>query len=407
MGFLARAVVSGSGRSNRVFSEDFWPEFLNKSKSGNSVNLQTALRVSAAFACMRAISTQGCAQIPFKLMQDYEKDGLQRKRVARDHHLYDIVTAKPNGWQTAFELKEQLTLHASLGNAYAFKNKVRGTLRELIVLEPARVQPVQNEDSSITYKVTGKDGNCKELAQDLIWHVRGPSWDGFMGLEILDLARDALGMSMALEDSVASLHANGVRPSGVYSVEGSLNPDQYKQLTDWLKKQAAAGTGTPMVLDRGAKWVSQTMTSLDAQTREMRNQAIEDVARFFGILPTVIGYTGDKASTYASVDAFYDAHRVFGLNHWFERIQDSANVNLLTDAERRDGYYFKFFANALMRPLPKDRSEIYAQALGSGGSPAYMTQDEIRELEDLDPFGGEAAVLPPLINKAAQTPVAA
>lgn len=405
MGFLSRAVAeqkSGNGVYER------WLELLSqggKSKAGPSINLQSAFRVSAAFACMRAISTQGCAQVPFKLMQDYERDGLSRKRTARDHAVYDVITAKPNGWQTSFEFKETLTMHACMGNAYAFKNIFRGKLQELIILEPGRVRPVQNDDWSLTYKVTGKDGTTKEFSQDLIWHVRGTSWDGFMGLDTLAIAREALGLSIALEESHANLHANSVRPSGIYSVDTTLNPEQHEKLVGWLKKQAQAGSGTPLVLDRGAKWLSQTMTGVDAQHKETRDQQVEEVCRFFGILPIVIGYSGSKASTYASAEAMFDAHKVLGLNPWFERIQDSANINLLTDAERKAGYYFKFFANGLLRASAKDRAEYYAKSLGSGGSPAWMTQDEIRALEEQDPMGGDAAKLPPLINKpAAPTP---
>ncbi len=403
MGILARAVAEQ--KSSGVYER--WLELLNlgtKSKAGTNVNLQTAFRVSAAFACLGAISTRGCAQVPFKLLQDYQQGGLPRKRVARDHYLYDLITAKPNSWQTSFEFKETLTLHAALGNAYAFKNLYRGKVGELIILDPGRVKPVQNEDWSITYKVTGRNGEVKEFAQDAIWHVRGPSWDGFMGLDTLNIAKEALGLSIALEESHAGLHANGVQPGGIYSVESTLNPEQQAQLVAWLKKQAAAGAGTPMVLDRGAKWISQAMTGVDAQHKETRDHEIAEVCRFFGILPIVIGHTGDKASTYASAEAMFDAHKVLGLNPWFERIQDSANINLLTDKERAQGYYFKFFANGLLRASSKDRAEYYAKALGSGGSPAWMTQDEIRALEELDPEGGEAAKLPPRMAAAAPPP---
>lgn len=399
MGFLAQAVAEQ--KSSGVYER--WLELLSvgaKSKAGPNVDLKAAFRVSAAFACMGAISTRGCAQVPFKLMQDYEQDGLPRKRTARDHDVYDLITAKPNSWQTAFEFKETLTLHACMGNAYAFKNIYRGKLAELILLDPSRVKPVQNDDWSITYKVSGKDGSVKEFAQDLIWHVRGPSWDGVMGLDTLQIAKEALGLSIALEESHSSLHANGVRPTGVYSVDGSLSPEQHKQITGWLKKQAGAGVGEALVLDRGAKWLSQTMTGIDAQHKETRDQQVEEVCRFFGILPIVIGYTGDKASTYASAEAMFDAHKVLGLNPWFERIQDSANINLLTEKERKQGYYFKFFANGLLRASAKDRADYYAKSLGSGGSPAWHTQDEIRAFEDADPMGGEAAKLPPLITKA-------
>ena len=406
MGFLSRVVAEQKGAST-VWER--WIEMMDlgsKSKAGPSVNLQAAFRVSAALACMRAIS-QGCAQVPFKLIRDYEEAGLARKRAARDHVLYDLVTAKPNSWQTAFEFRETQALHACMGNSYAYKGKYRGKVAELILLDPARVKPVQHADWSITYKVTGRDGVTEELAQDQIWHVRGPSWDGFMGLDTLSMAREAMGLSIALEQSQANLHANGVRPTGVYSVDGSLDERQYDKLNAWIKKEAAAGGGGTLILDRGAKWLSQTMTGVDAQHKEIRDQQVEEVCRFFGILPTVIGFTGDKANTYASAEAMFAAHRVQTLAPWWTRIQESADINLLTDDERKQGYYFKHIASGLLLATAKDQAEVFAKALGSGGSPAWMTQDEVRELLELDPFGGEAAKLPPRVAAPARAPAPA
>jgi HK97 family phage portal protein len=406
MGFLSRVVAEQKGAST------FWEQLVKlldggaKSKAGPSVNLQAAFRVSAALACMRAIS-QGCAQVPFKLMRDYEEAGLARKRAARDHVLYDLVTAKPNSWQSAFEFRETQALHACMGNSYAYKGKYRGKVAELILLDPARVKPVQHADWSITYKVTGRDGVTEELAPDQIWHVRGPSWDGFMGLETLSMAREAMGLSIALEQSQANLHANGVRPTGVYSVDGSLDERQYDKLNAWIKKEAAAGGGGTLILDRGAKWLSQTMTGVDAQHKEIRDQQVEEVCRFFGILPTVIGFTGDKANTYASAEAMFAAHRVQTLAPWWTRIQESADINLLRDDERKQGYYFKHIASGLLLATAKDQGEVFAKALGSGGSPAWMTQDEVRELLELDPFGGEAAKLPPRVAAPARAPAPA
>lgn len=406
MGFLSRVVAEQKGAST-VWER--WIEMMDlgsKSKAGPSVNLQAAFRVSAALACMRAIS-QGCAQVPFKLIRDYEEAGLARKRAARDHVLYDLVTAKPNSWQTAFEFRETQALHACMGNSYAYKGKYRGKVAELILLDPARVKPVQHADWSITYKVTGRDGVTEELAQDQIWHVRGPSWDGFMGLDTLSMAREAMGLSIALEQSQANLHANGVRPTGVYSVDGSLDERQYDKLNAWIKKEAAAGGGGTLILDRGAKWLSQTMTGVDAQHKEIRDQQVEEVCRFFGILPTVIGFTGDKANTYASAEAMFAAHRVQTLAPWWTRIQESADINLLSDDERKQGYYFKHIASGLLLATAKDQGEVFAKALGSGGSPAWMTQDEVRELLELDPFGGEAAKLPPRVAAPARAPAPA
>lgn len=398
MGFLARAVSAQETKS--VSFDRLWDQILGagtKSKAGPTVTKDSVFKVSAAMACMRAIS-QGCT-IPFKLIHETGEGEQKRRRVARDHAVYDVITTKPNGWQTGFEFMETFTLHASLGNGYAYKNIVRGgKLHSLILLDPGRVRAELTDDYEPLYRVRGRDGKEEMIDASLIWHLRGPSWDGFLGMDILQLAREALGLSMALEESVASLHANGVRPTGVYSVEATLDEGQQERLTRWLKKQAAAGAGTPLVLDRGAKWLQQTMSSVDAQTREMRQQQIEEICRFFGVLPIVIGFSGDKANTYASAEAMFTHHRVFGMDPWYRRIQASADVNLLTEKERKDGFYWKFVVNALLNAVAKDQGEYFSKALGAGGSPAWMTQDQVRDLLDMDPMGGDAGKLPVATN---------
>jgi HK97 family phage portal protein len=395
MGFLARAVAT---EVKSVQFDKLWDQMvLGRSKAGPAVNEESVFKVSAAFACMRAIS-QGCT-IPLKLIHETGEGEDKRRRPAREHDLYDLVTTKPNGWQTGVEFMETFVLHASLGNGYAYKNVIRGgKVQELIPLEPGRVRPELTDDLEPIYHVRGRDGKTETFDASMIWHLRGPSWDGFMGMDILKMAREALGLSMALEDSVSSLHANGVRPTGVYSVDATLDDAGHARITNWLKKQAAAGTGTPLVLDRGAKWLQTAMTSVDSQTREMRLQQIEEICRFFGVVPIVIGYSGDKANTYASAEAMFTHHRVFGMDPWYRRIQASADVNLLTEKERKAGFYWKFVVNALLNATAKDQADYFSKALGAGGSPAWITQDEVRDLLDMDPMGGTAGKLPVATN---------
>lgn len=395
MGFLARAVAEQ--KSGGVYER--WLELINgtnKSKAGPSVNMQTVWKVSAALACM-VKRCQGVAQVPFKLFREVEEGGLKRIKAAKDHPLYDKLASRPNGWQTSFEFREQLELHLCMGNAYVFKNIYRGKVEELFVLNNVRAE--QQEDMTARYWVRGKSGGEREVPASMIWHLRGLSWDGFLGLDTLAMAKEALGLSMALEESAAGLHANAVRPSGVYSVEGNLTGDQHKKLVDWLKKEALS-PGAPLVLDRAAKWASTAMSSVDAQHKEMRDQQIEEVCRFFNVLPIMIGHSGDKSSTYASAEAMFTAHKIHTLSPEYVRIQESADINLLTDKERIDGgYYFKFVVNALQWASAKDQAEYFSRALGAGGSPAWHTQDEIRAFVEFDPMGGEASKLPPLINK--------
>lgn len=404
MGFLARAVSERkSYDSLELFREIYGGK---TSKSGVTITLENAFKVSVAFACLKVLS-QGGAQVPFKLFQETEINGLSNISPAKKHPLYDLLATAPNDWTTSFEFRETLILHAALGDAYAFINRAgtSGKIVELILLDPAKVQKEQKPDWSIVYKVTGRSGAVQEFPAQAIWHVKGPSWTGLQGMDTLNLAREALGLAISTEESHSKLHEKGVRPSGMYTVDATLNVEQYKKLKDWIDKEfaGAENAGTAMILDRGAKWLPMAMSGLDAQHLETRKFQIEEVCRFFGVMPIMVGYS-DKAATYASAEQMFLSHVVHTLSPWYARIENSADVHLLTKKDRADGLYFKFVAAGLLRGAAKDRAEYYAKALGSGGSPGWMTPDEVRALEEMNPMGGEAAKLPP--GSSAQPPAA-
>ncbi len=395
MGFLARAVSERKAYDTlELFREIYGGK---TSKSGVTITLENAFKVSVAFACLKVLS-QGGAQVPFKLFQEQEINGLSNISPAKKHPLYDLLATAPNDWTTSFEFRETLILHAALGDAYAFINRAgsSGKILELILLDPAKVQKEQKPDWSIVYKVTGRSGAVQEFPAQAIWHVKGPSWTGLQGMDTLNLAREALGLAISTEESHSKLHEKGVRPSGMYTVDATLNTEQYKKLKDWIDKEfaGAENAGTAMILDRGAKWLPMAMSGLDAQHLETRKFQIEEVCRFFGVMPIMVGYS-DKAATYASAEQMFLSHVVHTLSPWYARIENSADVHLLTKKDRADGLYFKFVAAGLLRGAAKDRAEYYAKALGSGGSPGWMTPDEVRALEELNPMGGDAGKLPP------------
>jgi hypothetical protein len=118
----------------------------------------------------------------------------------------------------------------------------------------------------------------------------------------------------------------------------------------------------------------------------------------------IMVFQSDKAATYASAEAMFQAHVVHTLAPWWERIEQSIDCNLLSEADDAAGIYAKFVGQGLLRGSMKDRSEYFAKALGAGGSPAWMTQDEVRKMEELNPLGGDASQLPVVTNAPTQEP---
>ena len=361
-----------------------------EAKSGASVTWKTALEVTTVLRCCTVIA-DGVASVPLRI---YRKDAAtDRRQPAQDHPLYELLSVAPNDWQDSLEFRETLAFHLALtSNAFVFVNRVGGRIVELIPLEPGRVEVEQQRDWSLRYRVTNLAGMRQDFPAEAIWHIRGPSWNGWFGLEAVRLAREAIGLAMALETSHARLHRNGVQTSGLYSVDGTLNKEQYDLLRAFIERNAAGAdnSGRVMILDRAAKWTSQVMNGVDAQHVETRKNQVEEICRAFGVMPIMVGHA-DKTATYASAEQMFLAHAVHTVRPWHRRFEQSIKRNLLTPDERRAGYYPKFVDTELLRGAAKDRAEYYTKGINAG----WLLRNEAREWEELDPLEGLSEPLVP------------
>lgn len=347
--------------------------------SGKSVNSSNALQVSTVLACCRVIGN-GIAQVPLKLMRATGSTRLPEK----SHSLYEILAFKPNSWQTSFEYREMLAYHVVLcGAHFSFKSRnSRGQIMELIPFTPGQVTIKRNEDYSLKYEVRADNGSTQTFPEDAIWHVKGPSWNSWQALDAVTLARDAIGLAMATEEAQGRLHKNGARPSGVYSVEGTLNPDQYKALAAWVNENISgtANIGKALILDRAAKWQNTTMTGIDAQSLETRRYQVEEICRAFGVNPIMV-FAESKNTTYASAEQQFLNHVVHTLAPWYVRIEQSINAYLLTDKERASGLYSNFVEAGLLRGSSVDTKDVILGYVNGG----IMTANEGRALLDRNP----------------------
>jgi HK97 family phage portal protein len=365
---------------------------LGASKSGKSVTVANALKVAIVLACVRVIA-EGVAQVPCKLLRASGRSRVE----ARDHPLWDILHRKPNDTTTSFGFRETLAIHAALtGNAYAFISRgTGGKVLELINIEPGAVTVNLSDRMGMppTYTVRAKIGTSQTFPAESILHIQGPSWDGIAGMEVVKLAREAIGLVMATEEAHARLHSNGAKPGGLLSVEGTLKDDQFKALRKWIDDNYTGSDNAwkTMILDRSAKFVQTAMTGVDAQHIETRRFQIEEVCRIFRVMPIMV-CSQDKASTYAGAEQNFLAHVVHTLQPWYERIEQAIDCQLLTAQERTAGYYVKLEESGLLRGALKDTAEYLYKLAGLG----IITRNEAREMLDRNPLPDLDAPLTPI-----------
>lgn len=365
-------------------------------KSGRTINKNTALEIPAVFCACRVIS-EGIAQMPPRLRDRKVVTMGDQTRIYTPanykHWAYRLMCVRPNDWMTANEFIEHAVFIAVLfGDFIAVKTYKPGKdaeVDELIPVPPGCWSVKQNKDYTLEYEVRDSSGNLVGTYKRAdIFHLRGPSLDNYKGLPVIEKAREAIGLAATLEEAQSKFAASGARPSGVLSTERGLNKEKSKAIKEaWNSRFGANGEGGVALLDGGWKFEAMQFSSVDMQHIETRKFQIEEIARAFRVNPQML-MSSDKTSTYASAEQFFTAHVIHTLGPWVRRFESVVNRDILGN---KDSVFFDLDERNLMRGSFKDQADYFAKALGSGGTPAWMTQNEVREQIGLQPSKDEDA----------------
>lgn len=355
--------------------------------AGVVVTEKTALQVSTVLSCVKVIA-DGCATPDMHVYRE-TKDGRSEK--ATNIPEYRLLCRRPNEWQTSFEWRRQMTMHAALTGS-GLSIKVRGDnrrVRELIPVQPGQWDVRRISRYELRYRCWDEFGVIGEFGPEDVLLLNGLQWDWARNIDAVSLARSAIGLAIATERSQAAMHKNGLRPGGTYSVEGNLTQEQHDRITKWLKENAGPDkVGEPLVLDRGAKWLTTALSGVDAQHVETRRLQIEEICRGYGVFPVMVGHS-DKASTFASTEAFFSAHLKHTLAPWHKAWRDRLDETLLDGS---GPLYVGFDTRYLVAGPMKDRA-VWARTMAELG---IYTRNELREEEGRDPLPGLDEPLTPL-----------
>lgn len=370
-------------------------------KSGGQVSTTTALQQTAYLRGILVIA-EGVAQLPVEIYRTLQGGGIEP---AIDHPLYEVLRYRANVHQDAFQFWRTMLMHAAgAGDGVAYRVVVGGQVRELIPIRPECVSiDIRSRLYDRVYDLTFEKGNFASVGQDQVFHLAGPSWATHKALDPAVIGREAIGLAQSTEETHARLHANSARPSGTLQTEQRLDPQQIAALREGWRQafSGVARTGETPVLAGGLKWESVAMKGVDAEHMATRKHQIEEIARLLGVFPIMLGHAGDQTPTFASADAFLEAHVRYTLQPWIKATIAAIETQLLTRDERREGYHVRIDSSELLRGSLKDRTEYYKAALGTNSSPGWLDPNEVREDDGWNPREGLSEVMSPLTMKPA------
>lgn len=306
--------------------------FGGESNSGKTVNVKSTLQLATAWACIRLTAT-AVSSLPLGM---FEKDG-QGGRNSIDHDLGAVLIDSPNAGQTGLEYWETMVANlVTRGNAYSERVY---TGRHLSALQPIDARPFR-KDGVLMFKVYDR-GREEILPADKIFHLKGFSLGGDEGLSPISCGVHGLGAAIAADETSARIFANGLQqPLFIDSGQVKLTPDQRKDLTGLFKKFTGSdNAGKVMVLEAGMKPVPLTLNPEDAQMLETKRFNVEEVCRWFGTPPIIVGHAAQGQTMWGSgVEQIMLAWLAMGINPLCKRIEARVRKDLIPTGERRRVY---------------------------------------------------------------------
>jgi HK97 family phage portal protein len=359
----------------------------NTATSGVSVTPQSAMTLPWVFACVRVLA-ESVSLLPIAM---HRKIGRVRSS-ADDHPLHELLAYQPNSFQTSDEFWSWVTACQALrGAAYAYPVRVRGEVRELLPINPGIVTPRMLADGgTVVYDVEFTKGK-RTLDSTEIVPFRLFTLDGYTPLSPVCYMRKTIGTALAAQEHGGRLFANSARPGGILSTDKSLSKEAAVRLRGDVEEIVGGreNANRLLVLGEGMKWTQMGMTSDDAQWLESRKFSRSEIAGVFRVPPHLIADL--ERATFSNIEQQDLNLLKHSIMPYLRRIEQRVRASLMSDADRKAGYYARFNQDALLRGDAKSRAEALAIRLDRG----VISPNEWRELDDLNPREGGDEYLTP------------
>jgi HK97 family phage portal protein len=341
------------------------------------------LGLSAAWACVNLI----CGTIASLPLMVYRTDREGGRTVAYRHPLYRILHDTPNFDQTNTDFWEGMTAAVELwGNAYAEIFREGAKVVSLDPIRPDIMTVARNKSTGDLEYTWSDEGKSHKRKGSSILHIRGFGGNPLGGLSTLSYGRHTFGLAGAIERASSATFRNGLRPAGTLTFEKFLTDEQRQVVEAKLSEKfsGAMNSGRPMVLEGGTKWESLSINPEDAQMLQSRAFSVEEICRFFGVPPFMVGHHEKSTSWGTGLEQQTMGFQKFTLRRRLKRIEQALEKQLLTPEDRTKGITIEFVIEGLLRGDSAARAGFYQSGLQNG----WMTINEVRGLENLPPVEG-------------------
>lgn len=373
-------------RGEKLVSDDNWYSgiFSSLTKAGVSVTESNAMQFLTVYACNRILSNT-IAAVPFDL---YRYVGNDDKEKAKTHPLYKIMRRLANPEMSASQFRRTLQGHlGTWGNAFAFIDRDRlGHVRGLWPMTPDRMQVRRNKKTTELEYIYYKSGVPEIYTRNEVWHLPAFGFNGISGYSPVGMARNAVGLGIAMEDFNCRFYSNGAKPGAIVQHPKTLSPEAQNRIKEGILNESGGleKAWNLIVLEEGMTLNAFGMNLIDAEFMATRKFTQAQIAgEMYGIPLHMIGNL-DRA-TFSNIENQQLEFHTDTMLAWYTIWQDEAYRGLLT-AKEQEEYFFEFNPDVLVKGDLKSRYEAYKLGRDMG----VLSVDDIRKKDNQNAIGKAA-----------------
>jgi HK97 family phage portal protein len=368
VGWWDRWVWSRVANREALTLEQLLAEEGRPTASGEAVTIESALRLSTVWGCVRLLA-DSVSTLPLAVYRGDDRDPigtppLLQRPSADFPELADWLWA----------IMASLLLR---GNAWGVITGRSGS-----TLLPAQVDLVHPDRVAITteqgrrvIRIGGQEYDREDL-----FHVKAFPWPGQLeGLSPIAYAREAIGLGLGAERYGARFFAGADLPIGFLETDQDVNQltaDKLRARWRQLARGSWDGKRDIAILGNGARFRPLAIAPEEAQFIATQKFSVSTICRFYGIPPEMMAGETAGHEAYTSPEMRGTDFLTFTLRPWLTRVERAVS-GLLPSTQAA-----KFNAGGMVRATLRDRYEAHKVAIEAG----FLTVNEVRELEDRPPL---------------------
>lgn len=334
------------------------------------------------YTCLRILS-DSVSKLPLKVHKGNEID--------EKHYLNPILQLRPNKLMTASTFWRTIEYQVNwFGYSVVPIEKNNGKVKSLIPINMENVEMylddiglLDNKKNPI-YFTYEQNGEKYEFNYDEVLYFVGMTADGISPMPLKEQLTTLLENAEQAHRYTNIYLKNGLHSRGVVKYVGDLSEKSQKELQARFNRVAGGieKAGQLLPLPIGFDYQSISTSLRDAQFKELQELTERQIASALGVKMHQLNNL--ERSTHTNIEHQQKEFYVETLQPKLTGYEQEVDYKLLSEEERKKGYFLRFNVDAILRSSLKERYEAY----GIGIEKGFLTPNEPRAKEKLPALPG-------------------